>query len=273
MKKVIKITQTLSSFFAKSLGRTFQMKRIIKEEDFYKFLDLITSSQSQVPLIRVGGEGDGGYLVPDLLGEIDLCYSPGVGNTINFELDLLGMGIPSYLTDASIEKLPKEVAGLNFQSKHLGMWNSERFTTLSEWISITAPYSSNLLLQMDIEGQEYGVLLTTAIEDLKRFKILVIEFHELNQTLNRNGMMLVYSTFAKVLKEFQIVHIHPNNAGDQFPIGNTYLHNILEVTFLRKDLVKENTGSLILPHPLDQKNLPNLPEAQLDKMWIAHQGI
>ena len=39
-------------------------------------------------LVRIGPKGDGGYLVPSILDEIDFCFSPGVGNSIKFEEDL-----------------------------------------------------------------------------------------------------------------------------------------------------------------------------------------
>jgi hypothetical protein len=36
-------------------------------------------------LVRIGGEGDGGYLVPDDLDGVMACFSPGVGATASFE--------------------------------------------------------------------------------------------------------------------------------------------------------------------------------------------
>lgn len=39
-------------------------------------------------LIRIGSENDGGYLVPNILNEVNTCISPGVGHTNSFEKDL-----------------------------------------------------------------------------------------------------------------------------------------------------------------------------------------
>src|SRR5262245_53497979 len=36
-------------------------------------------------LIRIGEEGDGGYLVPDDLDDVVACFSPGVGAVASFE--------------------------------------------------------------------------------------------------------------------------------------------------------------------------------------------
>ncbi len=40
----------------------------------------------------MGGENDGGYLVPDDLEGIEYCFSPGVSNIATFELDCLNRG-------------------------------------------------------------------------------------------------------------------------------------------------------------------------------------
>lgn len=36
-------------------------------------------------LIRMGAKADGGYLIPDDLGGVKACFSPGVGNEVSFE--------------------------------------------------------------------------------------------------------------------------------------------------------------------------------------------
>jgi hypothetical protein len=44
-------------------------------------------------LIRIGGTGDGGYLVPDDLEGIEYCFSPGVSTTVDFETHLAALNI------------------------------------------------------------------------------------------------------------------------------------------------------------------------------------
>ena len=43
----------------------------------------------KISLIRVGSEADGGYLVPNIMSQIDYCFSAGIGSNIQFEKDLL----------------------------------------------------------------------------------------------------------------------------------------------------------------------------------------
>lgn len=57
----------------------------IKIEDFFK---MFRPYDLGYELIRIGSENDGGYLVPNILDEINTCISPGVGHTNSFEKDL-----------------------------------------------------------------------------------------------------------------------------------------------------------------------------------------
>src|SRR5580692_6161639 len=57
-------------------------------------------------LIRVGGDEDGGYLVPDDIDGIVACFSPGVGPVAAFEGALASRGINCYLADGSVAAPP-----------------------------------------------------------------------------------------------------------------------------------------------------------------------
>jgi hypothetical protein len=80
-------------------------------------LDLIRKLRPQNcgrPLIRLGGDGDGGYLLPDDLEGIQYCFSPGVGATMDFENDLATLNIKSFLADPSIDSLPVQEPEFTF---------------------------------------------------------------------------------------------------------------------------------------------------------------
>ena len=94
--------------------------------------------------------------------------------------------------------------------KYLGSKNDEFFFTLKNWLQ-KSEYKGELLLQMDIEGFEYPVLIKEDIELIKNFRILVIEFHDLDRLFTRFGFNIITSVFHKLLNDYYIVHIHPNN--------------------------------------------------------------
>ena len=95
-------------------------------------------------LIRIGGEGDGGYLVPDDLGGIVACFSPGVGAVASFEATLVARGIPCYLADACVAGPPILDTLIHFDKKFLGVVNDDRSMTLDAWVKNCAPPAGDL---------------------------------------------------------------------------------------------------------------------------------
>ena len=67
-----------------------------------------------------------------------------------------------------------------------------------------------MILQMDIEGFEYDVLIETPRSILKKFRIILIEFHNFNQIFIQYGLKMIKYIFDKLNTDFYIVHIHPN---------------------------------------------------------------
>ena len=150
-----------------------------------------------------------------ILPEFPRAFSPGVASTATFELDLAQMGIKSFLADASIEKPPVASAMFDFEKKFLASANTSQFMTLENWVRRKAPPKGDLLLQMDIEGAEYDVLRLAERELLKRFRIIVIEFHKLDSLLHEIGYKLIKLTFDKLLRDFALVHGPPEQCSSR----------------------------------------------------------
>ena len=70
----------------------FWLNNSIKAENVQKVLNLLTPFNTEIPLIRVGGCGDGGYLLPDDLDGIVACFSPGVDATMTFDTEIMERG-------------------------------------------------------------------------------------------------------------------------------------------------------------------------------------
>lgn len=220
------------------------------------------------PLIRIGGKGDGGYLIPDDLDGVEACFSPGVASTSDFESELALRGMHSYMIDYSVDNPPVNNELFHFEKKFLGLSNDAVYTTLDAWMARTGPFGSDLLLQMDIEGAEYEVLIDAASDTLARFRIIVIEFHELAalfaSSLTFNWLKAV---FHKLLKDFDIVHIHPNNWYAPELVAGYPIPPLMEFTFSRKDRALSRSPARNFPHPLDEVNVPANPDFALPTCW------
>tara|TARA_B100000886_G_scaffold321153_1_gene263157 strand:- start:605 stop:1492 length:888 start_codon:yes stop_codon:yes gene_type:complete len=222
-------------------------------------------------LIRIGGTTDGAYLLPDDLDDVEACFSPGTSSCKNFEDDLAQKyNIKSFLADASIDKSKLDlITNLQFfQKKWIGDFDSQDTLSMKSWIDHSGyGNSKNLLLQMDIEGCEYQSLLSMPEKYLKKFKIIVIEFHDLERLEKTRFLNQIFDpVINKILNYFDCVHIHGNNNCGIINLANINIPKVIELTFYRKSCNKGERKKL-LPHPLDIKNVDDLPPIVLDKIW------
>lgn len=207
------------------------------------------------PLIRMGPEGDGGYLVPDDLKDISACFSPGVSDVAGFELDCANRGMKVLLADASVEKPPCSHPAFKFVKKFIGATTTGKFVSLEDWVATEAGSpGDDLLLQMDIEGFEYEAFLTASTELLRRFRIMVVEFHDLERLFCEPLFPFYRLVFEKLLATHTCVHIHPNNYCSLIKVDGLEMLQMAEFTFLRNDRVRPAGYAREFPHPLDRDN-------------------
>lgn len=222
-------------------------------------------------LIRIGADEDGGYLIPDDLQGISACYSPGVDQIASFETALLNLGIPSHMADLSVAGPPEGTVAASFTKKFIGANNNNDYITIDKWVSSTdgGDGKSDLILQMDIEGGEYESILSTPDSVLNRFRIMAIEFHNIETWGQSHFLSLVEATFEKLLSLFYVVHNHPNNAMGIVDMNGFLAPRLFELTLIRKDRVKVVLGFAGLPHALDRRNLDGLPDIFFPEAWLS----
>jgi hypothetical protein len=229
-----------------------------KPTNISELLDLIKKLhpiKTNHNLIRVGGDYDGGYLIPNDLIGIDCLFSPGVSYVANFEKEMIEKinELKCFLADYSVNAPPFNHPNFNFEKKFLGAINNSIFFTLEEWIKKKSRSKNDYILQMDIEGFEYEVLISTKNEILNKFRIIVIEFHNLHKLAEESSFVFFKTAFLKILQTHDVVHIHPNNTVNHLCINykGITIPSVMEFTFLRKDRIKNKSKILKIPHPLD----------------------
>jgi hypothetical protein len=220
--------------------------------------------------VRVLGRVSMDLLCVDLTG-IAACFSPGVSTNVAFELDLAGRGIQSYMVDASIDALPAHNEAFTFDSLWLGATDDagSKRISLDSWVSKYAPdpAAGDLLLQMDIEDAEWVTLAAVSRDTLARFRIIVLELHDLTSLASRKGNLYIKSIFKKLREDFDVVHAHPNNYFAPERVKGVSIHPILEITLLRRDRINSSRPTEEFPHPLDSRNLVRRPDVRLRPIW------
>ena len=245
-------------------------KTTVDRQRILDFLAYVKPVKTNHELIRIGCDTDGGYLVPNDLENVEICFSPGVSKVAAFEADLTKKGIKCFLADYSVQAPPISNSLIYFEKKYIGVKESEVFMTLENWVSRHGENKSDLILQMDIEGAEYGVLIDASSETLRKFRIMIIEFHYLDNLSDRIGFQLIDLAFAKILKDFEVVHIHPNNNDKPVNYKGVLIPPLMEFTFLRKDRISYKSDFSSFPHELDRKNVANYTDFALPECWYKH---
>lgn len=238
-------------------------------EDLRDLVRSLRPIDSGWPLVRVGPDGDGGYLVPDDLDGITCVFSPGVSTESGFELDLAERGMRVFLADGSVDGPAVPHPRFAFDKRFVGALSSADTMTLDEWAAHRKPSpEADWLLQMDIEGAEFETLLGASPELLRRFRIIVVEFHYLHQLWNKPWFLHVSRVFAKLLATHSVVHVHPNNCCGSFRSRGLVIPRVAELTFHRNDRVRCRAPRTEFPHPLDRDNTrkATLP---LDRCWYT----
>jgi len=243
-------------------------------EEIKNFIKKIRVKDTSHQLVRIGEKNDGGYLVPkEILNKNKYLLSAGVGNTTLFEQELKNKYlIDSFMIDHSVNL---DFSKYNFIKKKIGYFdNNTSEITLNSWIeSCKKNHNLNLdetILKLDIEGFEIEAILNILEEYLSKFTILIVEFHNFASLKNKISLKIYNIIFDKILKYFEVCHIHPNNQSDVIKIKNLTIPHVMEFTFLNKRFcsnIKKNNKKKY-PLPEDAKTINSKKEIVLTKDLI-----
>ena len=192
------------------------------------------------PKIRMGSDGDGGYVIVDNgLENYTGLVAMGICDDNNFEREFQQQSncyVQQY--DYSIDEPPSEIPNSDFFKVKV---ESEGDIVKSDKLG------DRKFLKMDIEGSEWALLPTM---DLQQYEQIVCELHFPEF---RGGTGLEH-----LIKHHTIVHVHGNACVPHlfayYNSNGNYasLPQFLEVTLLRKDMGDFGPNKTYYPTPLDQ---------------------
>jgi hypothetical protein len=116
----------------------------------------------------------------------------------------------------------------------------------------------SLLLKIDVEAAEWKVFAEEPVENMKKFREIVVEYHWLGQEYN-------HELYAQAVKKielagFAVTHLHGNNYGGGLEYFGEYsIPNVIEVTYIQKP-VSGCAANIPYHGPLDTPNNAALPE-------------
>jgi hypothetical protein len=201
--------------------------------------------------IRLGNKGDGGYVIANI-PDYDCYISAGVGGDESFSNDLINhFNIKeSHGFDGTIDILPINAPeGMNFYRMNISPYQSKNTVNLRRYID----NFKDIFLKMDIEGYEYPWLNSLSLSDLKKFKQITIEFHGINDNSLNYTYEMKQQCLNKLFQTHYIIHAHGNNCCKTI----NKIPNVIELTYVRKDIIGENIEHNKTAFPIKNLDFPN----------------
>lgn len=202
---------------------------------FQSLINNLKINQTHGALLkRFGSEFDGGYILADLQKRYDKLISFGVGDNIDFEVSLAGVVEEIELFDHTVENLPVFLENAKFHKMGLSNLKSSQFVNLEQ---VTPPGTNNLILKIDIEGDEWESLLDVKSDCLNAYAQIVLEIHDLHKIDDPKLLKVYIQVLQSLHLAHELIFVHGNNWSQVKLVRGYLFPDVLEVTFLRRDLV------------------------------------
>jgi len=89
-----------------------------------------------------------------------------------------------------------------------------------------------LLMKIDTEGAEWQMFAEEPVANLKKFREIVVEFHDIGNGAKHELYLQAVTQIEDA--GFAITHLHGNNYGGLVSFGEYSIPSVLEVTFVQK---------------------------------------
>jgi len=207
--------------------------QIYAEQTIHRLIKMLDTGKYYA-LERVGPEHDSGYFLPKNI-PIKEVISGGVGKNYEFESLLAIKGLDVHMFDGSVAKVTNSSKSLSFYPKFLKpAWDSsQKSITLSEILNNHVHYCHDILLKLDIEGDEYDILLEQ-VNEMQPFSVLVIEFHSLYRLSDLKFNQRFNEIFDALEKEFIPIYHNANNNRNHIQFGTSFVPEVIEIVFANK---------------------------------------
>ncbi len=212
--------------------------------------------------IRLGNDNDGGYIFIDDFSQISSVISCGISNDVTCDLAFAEMGKPVVQFDHTVEGPPVQHPRFNFRKQAidaLGMIPGS--VRLWDVVKAEGDFSkSDILLKIDIDGDEWATFANYPLDQLKRFRQISCEFHWTSRMKDPEFFSLCLRAIENLRKAFFPVHLHANNFVGFCNLMGVPIPEVYEVTFVNSEFYRPAQRQQGAPTKLDNPNNPDAPD-------------
>jgi len=220
-----------------------------------KFLKSIEITGNAI--LYISQDGDGGYVLSqECVEEANVVYSLGVEDNTKIDRELADMGKSIYMYDINTPD-KSVISHKNFYFKEMEV-DAQKLTDEIQMCGHTN--DNNMLLNIDIETEEYLLFEKISEDVLLKFSQICVELHEV---VSAGRTQQVLNFLKKMAENYYLVHIHANNVIYHRP---EILHrrlvdgmpDILELTYVRKDKCNIEPVPITSSCPIEGLDFPNV---------------
>ena len=224
-----------------------------------------------LPLVRVGGAGDGGYVMADLL-TAPRAISIGVGPDVSWDADIARRGTAVAMFDPTVTAPPVSVPGSTFHRIGLGTAEQARtsgldLAPLARLVELAGASDREALLKIDVEGAEWEAL--AAVDDFSRFSQIALELHDLDRLGDEHRARNVLAVLEALHRTHLPIHLHGNNEEAAVRFDRLWLPAALEATYLRRDHAAATRPADALQTSLDAPSNPRFADVDLTGLLLV----
>ncbi len=237
------------------------------EHRLCEFASLIRPyAAADLALTRVGSAADGAYVMTAVGDEIAAAISIGVGHDVSWDQAIAAKRIPVTMFDPTVAELPSPVPGGTFHRIGIGVpraipapdLHGMDLRPLDELLGLAGVSSSTeLLLKIDVEGAEWDALRDV---DFSVFQQVLIEMHDIARLSDPKQAEAVLETVRKLALTHYPTHVHANNEGGFNRFDRLWFPDVIEASYVRKDLLTGATPATRLVEGLDIPSNPQYPD-------------
>ena len=202
--------------------------------DFWRSFDFVSLKQENYK--HFGADEDGGYFLAFPFGISTEVVSVGLGDNITFDFEISPYVNRIHMWDHTIAPPGEIPVNSIYYPKGLGPKTFGDFISLEEMFD-NLDQESRIILKIDIEGAEWEILNSLSRSVLDRVDQIVIEFHGLFEVVrNQVKFESALRTLRLVSSDFYTINVNPNNWGNAQVLHGITFPDVIEVSYLRKDL-------------------------------------
>ena len=216
--------------------------------------------------IRVGGPGDGGYVMLEDFERIATAFSLGVGPNVDWDYDVAERGLLVHQYDHTVDASPRPHDGFRFHKRQitgLKTLGSETLESILDLAADRGPASN--LLKIDIENEEWAVFANAPISTISAFSQILCEFHAFEFFHLDWHYETAHAALNNLKTAFEVVHVHGNNSAGMTKIGGRILPYVVEVTLINRDRYETVAARDVFPTAIDTPN-----DAKKKDYYLGH---